>query len=167
MHVSLASRLFGVGVLAFAATAAGPFAWADRAAVKPVIRSVTFTGGVKHPTITIRGANFGLRPRHDPRCHPAGRGVCGNYTGYDFGVSLYLIDRAKGHGFAAGRYRPSVPELDAISFVVTKYSATEIVYSFGNWYDKVGMPRYHYRLAAQDHVTVSVKGTSFSTTVTY
>jgi hypothetical protein len=65
--------------------------------------------------------------------------------------------------------RPSVPELDAISLVVAKYSATEIIFHFGNWYTKVGMARYHYRLAAGDHVTVAVtvKGTSLSTTETY
>src|ERR1022692_1066365 len=169
MHLRLASRaLFGVGLLAFAVTAAGPSAWADRAvSTKPVISSVTFSGSVSHPTVTIKGTNFGKQPRHDPGCHPAGQGVCGNYTGYDYGNSLYLADRANGHGFAAGRYRPSIPELDAISFVITKYSATEIVFHFGNWYNQIGMPRYHYQLAADDHVTVTVRGSSRSTTVKY
>jgi hypothetical protein len=169
MRVRIAGGVvLGVSLLAFSLTAAGPSAWANRVAVpKPVIRSVTFSGSARHPTITIRGAHFGKQPRHDPGCHPAGEDKCGHYTGYDFGTALYLVDKAGGHGFSAGRYRPGIHELDAVSFRIIKYTRSKIVLHFGNWYLRVGLPQFHLRLAAGDHVTMTVRGRSRSVTVKY
>lgn len=156
------------GLLAVAVTAIGSSAWAaNPARPRPVIRSVTFSGNARKPTITIRGQHFGTEPRHDPGCHPAGFFKCGPYTGYDYGTSLYLVDKTGMHPFSAGRYRPMITELDAVSFVVTKYSDSKIVLHFGSYYRLVGIPHFHWRLSAHDHVTVTVKGTSRHVTVKY
>jgi hypothetical protein len=78
-----------------------------------------------------------------------------------------LIDKTGKHPFSAGRYRPKISELDAVSFIVTKYSDLRIVLHFGSYYHLVGMPHYHWRLSARDHVTVNVKGSSRQVTVKY
>lgn len=156
------------GLFAVAVTAIGSAAWAAQpAGPGAVIRSVTFSGSARHPTITITGKHFGTEPRHDPGCHPAGFFKCGSYTGYDYGTSLYLVDKTGKHPFSAGRYRPKISELDAVSFIVTKYSDSKIVLHFGSYYRLVGMPHFHWRLSARDHVTVTVKGGSRHVTVKY
>ena len=156
------------GLLTAAAMAIGPSAWAPHAAPdSPVIRSVIFSGSASNPTITIRGAHFGTRPPHDPGCHPAGFFRCGSYTGYDFGTALYLVDKTGRRPFSAGRYRPRIEELDAVSFIVTRYSDSVIVLHFGNYYRLVGMPQFHWRLSARDLVTVAVRGSTRSVTVRY
>jgi hypothetical protein len=160
-------------VLTVAVTAIGSSAWTAHASAPaalkpgPVIRSVTFSGSARHPTITIKGEHFGPEPRHAPGCHPAGFFKCGSYTGYDYGTSLYLVDKTGKHPFSAGRYRPKITELDAVSFVVTKYSDSKIVLHFGSYYRLVGMPHFHWRLSARDHVTMSVKGSSRQVIVKY
>jgi hypothetical protein len=54
-----------------------------------------------------------------------------------------------------------------VSFIVTKYSDSRIVLHFGSYYRLVGMPQFHWRLSARDHVTVTVKGSSRQVTVKY
>ena len=54
MRLRRSSQAALCGMLAVAVTAIAPSAWATHAAPsRPVIRSVTFSGSARHPTITI------------------------------------------------------------------------------------------------------------------
>ena len=77
------------------------------------------------------------------------------------------MDKTGAHPFSAGRYRPAIGELDAVSFIVTKYTDSKIVLHLGSYYRLVGMPHFHWKLSAHDRVTMTVKGNSRSTSVKY
>lgn len=127
------------------------------------ITSVSFSGGASNPTVTIVGSGFGSRPQPAPSYKPAppngtrppyGCTTSGN-VGYDYGTKLWLADAAKGRGWAAGRYRAGVKELDCVGLLVSSYTPTKIVYRLGADYEV-----HHYKLAAGDPYQISVNGTS-------
>jgi hypothetical protein len=126
----------------------------------PRITSVTFTGGPTDPTVTIVGTGFGSRPQPSPSYQPAppegtippyGCTTGGN-VGYDYAVNLWLVDSAEGRGWAAGRYRPGVKELDCVGLLLSSYTPTKIVYRLGADYKA-----HAYQLATGDPYQVAVK----------
>ena len=50
----------------------------------------------------------------------------------DYGTSFYVAGVSK--GFAGGRYRPSLGELDCIDIVATKFTSTQVDFHFGPFY---------------------------------
>lgn len=159
------SRIFLVSCLAGALLPAVALSPAWGGTTSATITSVTVTGTASNPVITIRGHHFGARPAHNPSCHPGDGGVCGSYTGYDFGTKLYLVDKSPVL-FSAGRYRPAKSELDSIGLVITTYTQRKIVYHFGSGYHH-GHGSAGLRLKKGDHYRVSVRGANATGTVHY
>ncbi|MGZ6838620.1 MAG: hypothetical protein ACXVGE_22395, partial [Blastococcus sp.] len=134
-------------------------------AASPSISSVVITGSQAHPVITIKGSGFGSRPAPNPAYHPPAltHRLCpakpveplARY-GWDFGTHLYLVDSSQHPAWAAGRYRPALGELDCIGLLLSKYTATEIVFRLGAAYPTIPGAPAHYALAAGDEYTVSV-----------
>jgi hypothetical protein len=66
--------------------------------------------------------------------------------------------------WAAGRYRPSIGELDCIGLIVTKFTSSEVDFRFGSGYAQF-YPKY--TLAPGDTVQISVNGASKTVPVKY
>ena len=145
-------------------------------AAGPTITAVTFTGGQAHPVITIVGSGFGAQPSPNPSYHPPSltHPLCPVKPtkplaayGFDYGTRLFLVDSTAHPGWAAGRYRPGLRELDCIGFLIEHYTPTKIVYRLGAAYPHVPTAPATYALAAGDSYTVGVNGASFSGKVHY
>lgn len=125
------------------------------------ILSVSFTGTVANPTLTIVGTGFGSRPRPSPPYKPTppkgttppyGCTATGN-VGYDYGTSLWLADLVKAHVWSAGRYRPAINELDCVGLLIVSYTPTKAVFHLG-----VDYKVHHYQLTEGDPYQVAVSG---------
>ena len=94
------------------------------------IHTVTVTGSVDAPTITIHGVDFGSAPTW--AANSAGCGATGKNFGTTWwlGDPLYLKDTSA--NWSAGE--PN----DCIGLVLSSYTSHQIVFSFGNYYDKTG-----------------------------
>src|SRR5262249_58862021 len=126
---------------------------------------VGFWGSRATASLVIRGKNMGTRQKPHPSSPPAGQMGCPAVSGdpgYDYGTSLYIESTSK--GYAGGRYRPEVNELDCIDLVVTKFTSTEVDFHFGPFYAK-----YNTKFAFNpgDPVRVVVNGASKSAVVKY
>ena len=155
----------GLALLSSSAIAAGP-----------TITAVTFSGGQAHPTITIVGSGFGARPSPSPGYHPPSLShpLCPVKPtkplaayGFDYGTRLFLVDSTQRPIWAAGRYRPGLPELDCIGLLIERYTPTKVVYRLGAAYPHVPSTPATYALAAGDSYAVGVNGASFSGKVHY
>jgi hypothetical protein len=161
------SRSLRVGFVAVAAGSAALIAVPSPAwsAPKASISSVTVSGSASHPVVTILGHYFGHRPTPRPRCRPGNFNQCGHFSGRDFGIKLYFVERSNTR-FSAGRFRPRLSELDAIGLVVTTYTSSKIVYHFGSGYHH-GHSRYGWQLKNGDHYSVTVDGAHHTGNVHY
>ena len=132
-----------------ATTAAGSAVSADRTfrTAGPKITAVTFTGTPASPTVTITGTNLGT----EPTATPAGCGA----TGSNFGTSLWFDDITAAWAGGEGG--------DCIGLLVASYSATQIVYTFGSFYNTNGLAPVN----SGDQYQVTVSGKTFSATVAY
>ncbi len=130
-----------------ATTAAGRAIGADRTFTTkgPKITSVAFTGTPSAPTVTVTGKNFGSEPAGSP----AG---C-NDSGQDFGTALLFTETTQ--QWTAGQSG------DCIGLVVSSYSATRVVFTFGSDYSNFGP------VTSGDGYMVSVVGATKSGTVAY
>ena len=138
-----ARRLLRLSMCVCGAIAAIGFVVASGAlAAGPRITSVAFTGNQAHPTITIRGQGLGELPSPRPSYHPLGHPLCppkptlplARY-GFNYGVRLYLEDFTQ--HWSAGRYRPSLNELDCIGVIATAFNPTHIVIHLGAAYPRL------------------------------
>lgn len=115
------------------------------------VTSVKFSGRPKHPKITIKGKGFGTKP--------AGLSdnttSCGTYkkNGDDFGSGLSFTDVGK---FGGGSGTP--PSGSCIGLIVTKWTATTIVFHFGDAYDTFGS----WIVAPGDQFQIAFGGTETS-----
>jgi hypothetical protein len=130
------------------------------------ISSVTVSGTTQNPSIVVKGTNLGSKPAPNPSVSPSNQRLCpvvikGN-VGLDYGTSLYLNDNTG--NFSAGRYRPTLNELDCIGLIVTKFTPTEIDLRPGNGYQQF-LPKY--QLNDGDAVEIAVNGTSKTVHVKY
>ena len=138
-----------------------------RAAPTARISSVTFNGNQQNPSFVIHGQNLGKRPAPNPSGSPSNKPplcpvtIQGN-AGLDYGTNLFINDNTR--SLAAGRYRPSVNELDCIGLIVTKFTPTEVAYRFGSYYEQV-YPKYV--LTPGDTVEVVVNGATKTVHVKY
>jgi len=138
---------------------------------EPTITSVSTTGTVANPTITITGSGFGAAPSADPagavsslaNC-PASPGP--GPAGFDYGNSLYVSDTNANGGFTAGQYTTSgEAQADCVGLVIVSYTDTQMVLKYGNVYDQ-NIPNNMYVLSNGDPLKVVVKGATVSSTVT-
>jgi hypothetical protein len=130
-----------------ATTAAGRAIGADRTfkTKGPKITSVVFTGSPAAPTVTVTGKNLGTEPAGSP----AG---C-NDSGQDFGTALFFSEVTQ--QWTAGQSG------DCIGLVVSSYTATRIVFTFGSNYNNFGP------VTAGDGYSVTGNGATRSGTVAY
>jgi len=118
--------------------AAGSRSHADSAA-RATIGSVSFSGSHSMPVITVVGKGLSI-PRPLPAVSPSNQPLCplkikGN-AGKDYGTRFYLLAFSTASGadqleYAAGRYRPSLNELDCIGIVVLSHSPTRVRFTLG------------------------------------
>jgi len=137
----------------------------------PIISSVSTTGTLVDPTITITGSGFGTAPPADPTSTvstlagcPASMGA--GPSGFDYGNNLYISDLNTNSGFTAGQYTTSgEAQADCVGLVIESYTDSQIVLQYGNVYDQ-NLPRNMYVLHNGDPLKVVVKGATFMTTAT-
>jgi hypothetical protein len=136
------------------------------------IRSLTLSGTPAKPIFTLHGTHLAL-PARNPSRPPSGQPLCPlkvtGHVGFDYGNHFYVIawdGQPAGHNnelYSAGRYRPSLNELDCIGLIVLSHSPTRIAFTFGHAYTQY---RSQYReLANGDVVDVALDRTSFATVV--
>jgi hypothetical protein len=130
----------------------------------PSITGVQFHGSASNPTIVITGQNLGTEPPASPTGHVSGQNGCPAFTddqGYDYGTNLYITLPG---GVSGGRYRPEMSETDCVDLVVTKFTSTEVDFTFGSFYSQQ-YPKY--ALSAGGPYQVVVNGATYGGTVTY
>ncbi len=155
------------GVMGLLLPAAAP-------AAGPKIRAVRFSGNQAHPVITITGQQLGKTPRPNPAYHPLGHPLCppkpilpGARYGFDYGIRLYLEDSEAQPVWSAGRYRPSLNELDCIGIVLVRFTPSRVVYRLGAAYPNLVGKSSVYTLKEGDTFVVAVNGASFKGRVHY
>jgi hypothetical protein len=140
---------------------------------KPSITAVKVSGSPSHPVFTITGHGLSV-PKPNPTSSPSGQQLCplkisGN-AGFDYGNSLFVIGwdgqplDANAQLYSAGRYRPTLSELDCIGIVVLKHTAKRITLTFGHGYQQYysAKPRFIHN---GDVVEVGVGPARFATVV--
>jgi hypothetical protein len=136
------------------------------AASGPSISAVYFSAGSSSPTITVIGSGFGAEPPGGSTSTLTGLS-CGGNNGDLYGQYLWLQDNTG--DWSAGLFDPS-SSFSYIGIVISSYSDTKIVYSFGacyNSYVTINAPTFTGLLSAGDSYTMNVRGTSVSGTVEY
>ena len=122
------------------------FTWAEEqpflagSTFAPSISGVTLSGTPAAPTVTVTGSNFGsAAPTATPETCQAGD------TGNDYGIGgLEFQDLTEGWG--AGESG------DCIGLLLTSWSSTKVVFTFGNEYANYGP------INAGDQIEVNVQG---------
>lgn len=109
------------------------------------ITAVKVSGSSSHPVFTVMGHGLSV-PEPNPRMSPSGQPLCplkisGN-AGFDYGNAFFVIvwdgqpKDANTQLYAAGRYRPTLNELDCIGIVVIAHTAERITFTFGHGYQQ-------------------------------
>ncbi len=139
----------------------------------PRITSVTTTGTVAAPLITVIGKGFGSVPPPLPVSDVSTIQGCptissGGAPGFDYGSNLYVTDLKAAVGssmWTAGQYTTTgEAQADCVGLVIVSWSDTQITFTYGNVYDH-NIPANHYVLTNGDPLKVVVKGATFTTTV--
>jgi hypothetical protein len=122
----------------------------------PTISSVTITGALTNPTVTVSGSGFG---NENDLGSPVPATYCSNSaTGIDYDNNLWISD-----GWGAGE--GSGPFGDCTGLNVSSYTNSQIVFTFGSGYG-TGVGQYGV-LSPGDSFTMTVLGTTFSGTVPF
>ena len=168
-------RIYLIGIISLTA-ALCLCAGAESSAADAKITSVSFAGNEINPTITIRGTGFGVRPTPNPPYHPPALNhpLCRarptlplTRYGYDYGTELFLQDSSQAPAWSAGRYRPSLRELDCIGLQVSKYTPTVIVLRLGAAYPLIPGTPGAYALETGDKYIIGVGSARHSGQVRY
>ena len=164
-RATLAAGFFFLPIAGVSAAAhSGPTAFDSAASV---ITSVTFSGSPAKPTVIIAGRGLSI-PLPNPAVSPSNQPLCpkvihGN-AGLDYGTRFYVVafadDKLK---YAAGRYRPSLGELDCIGIVVLSHTPTKVRLQFGAAYREFAYPP----LVNGDLAEVVLNGAAFGLVVRY
>ncbi|HEX6392753.1 MAG TPA: hypothetical protein VFZ97_04890 [Acidimicrobiales bacterium] len=132
------------------------------------ITSVVFSGTTLNPTVTVSGSGLGQLPAPNPTYTPEGTNLCplppSANQGYDYGTSFYLFDTSR--NWAGGRYRPNLNELDCIGLIESKFTPSQVVFTFGSAYSQY-QQKDNYLLAEGDSYELAVNGAVFRGTVHY
>jgi hypothetical protein len=139
----------------------------------PSITAVKVSGSPSRPVFTVRGHGLTV-PKPNPKTSPSGQSLCplkisGN-AGLDYGNSFFVNmwdgqpQTANTQLYAAGRYRPTLNELDCIGIVVRKHTPERISFTFGHGYQQYyrAKPRFIHN---GDVVEVGVGPARFATVV--
>jgi hypothetical protein len=141
---------------------------------RAVITSLTVAGTPAKPVFTILGRALTV-PRPNPKTAPARQRMCplkttGN-VGHDYGTRFYLIawdgqaTSSNALLYSAGRYRPTLNELDCIGIVLVSHTPSQLVFRFGHAYSQFSS---QYRpLTNGDVVEVVLNDASRATVVHY
>ena len=137
------------------------------------ITAVKVSGSSSHPMFTVMGRGLSV-PKPNPAKSPSGQPLCpvqisGN-AGLDYGNQFFVImwDAQPQDGntqlYAAGRYRPTLNELDCIGIVVLKHTAGLITFTLGHGYQQYygAKPRF---IRNGDVIEVGVGAARFATVV--
>lgn len=137
---------------------------ADSSSPKVTITSVSITGvstlgGPSNPTVTVNGTGFGGKmPASQPV--PSCPGDPATGLGVNFlKAKLYIND------YSAQNWQAGFAPGDCIGLVVSSYTKTQIVFTFGSWYQAPGgggQGPTGDALAVGDPYTMSVKGAHFT-----
>jgi hypothetical protein len=141
------------------------------AASGPSITAVKVSGSPSHPVFTVTGHRLTV-PK--PKTSPSQRPLCplkikGN-AGLDYGNTFFVNmwdgqpQDSNAQLYAAGRYRPTLNELDCIGIVVLKHTPNRITFTFGHGYQQYysAKPRF---LKNGDVIEVEVGPARFATVV--
>jgi hypothetical protein len=112
----------------------------------PSITAVAVSGTEAVPVVTVRGTGFGALASLGS-AQPAG--ACGG-SGSDYQNNFYLSD-------LTGRWNAGQGPGDCVGVVISSYSDTVVVFSFGSSYADLGE-----NLAEDDAITMTVLGATFS-----
>ncbi len=154
------STAAAVVALLTAATLSTSPAGAATAPATPTVKSVTITGDVNNPTVTISGRHFRHRPHNSWGANDT---TCGQYVdnGRWWGLQgLWISDDT--HSWQAGAGNPRHGG-DCIGVKVLSWSPTQVVFVFGSAYASYD----HWTLDDGDAFTVTVRQSSYSGTVSY
>ena len=148
---------------------------AASSAGKPAITAVKVSGSPSRPVFTVTGHGLSV-PKPNPTTSPSGQPLCplkisGN-AGFDYGNELFVIVwdgqplSTNAQLYAAGRYRPTLNELDCIGIVVLSHTAERITFTFGHGYQQYysAKPRF---IRNGDVVEVGVGGARYATVVRF
>ncbi len=133
------------------------------------IDSVTTSGSPADPKVIVRGQGFGAQPAPDPASVPEGQQGCpaapAAGDGHLYGTHLYFTDLHARVGsytsWTAGEFTPGGNgQFDCVGLVIDRWTPTEVVFGFGNLYDKM-IPQNYYLLSSGDTFQVWVQGATF------
>ena len=127
--------------------------WSEVVVIGSTINSVVLSGSAAAPTITVTGSGFGSMASLGAPQTPCGP----SSTGSDYGNNLSLADTTQAWDAGQG---PPAP-CDDIGLVISSYSNTQIVFTFGSNYPSLGS------LTQGDSYTMNVLGGSLSGIATY
>ena len=119
--------------------------------VGATVSNVAFLGSATAPKILITGSGFGTAPPY-----PSYPVNCGSASGLDYGYDLYVQDFTA--NWAAG-LRTVSGATDCVGLVVTAWSDSQIVFSFGN--------AYANNLNSGDSYSLTAFATTVTGTVSY
>jgi hypothetical protein len=163
--------LLGAAILVtsqLAAAGYGATASHDREAAA-AITSVTFSGSPAKPVITEVGRGLSV-PSPSPKISPSNQPLCpkaitGN-AGLDYGTGLFVTAFANDqHLYSAGRYRPTLNELDCIGLIVLSHTPKKLRFTFGAAYRQAD---FGYKpLVNGSLVEVVVRNAAFGVVVHY
>lgn len=141
----------------------------------PTITAVKVSGSSSRPVFTLVGRGL-VVPKPNPTTSPSGQSLCplkisGN-AGLDYGTGLFVVvwdgqtNDSNDLLYAAGRYRPSLNELDCIGLVILKHTPTQITMTFGHGYQQyyASKPRF---IRNGDVVEVGDGAARFATVVRF
>jgi hypothetical protein len=157
MHRKL---LFGAGAIALAVGASGLLGGLAFASGAPVsVSSVTLSGSLSSPTMTITGSGFGASPTGGVAAGPLPNCGNGTWTGKDYPAGkLWFDDANASETWTAGALNGTGG--DCVGWVIDSYSAKKIVLSFGTAYGSFG-----WTLHDSDQFVLSIKGEPFNGSV--
>jgi hypothetical protein len=144
-------------------------------AAAPTITALEVSGSSSRPVFTVTGHGL-VVPAPNPAVSPSGQPLCplkisGN-AGLDYGNGLFVIAWAGGpldtnaQLYAAGRYRPTLNELDCIGIIVLTHAPGRITFTFGHGYEQYyrSKPRL---IRNGDVVEVGIGSARFATVVRF
>jgi hypothetical protein len=174
---SLPRRAFAVALLLGAGGALGSSALASASDTSATsVRALTVSGSPARPVFTLGGSGLSM-PQPNPKTSPSNKPplcplvISGN-AGLNYGTQFYLLAWSAGPTnnnsfmYAAGRYRPSLSELDCIGLIVLSHTAKKVVFTLGHAYQQ------YYRtkprlLRNRDVIEVVFKGAAIAGVVRY
>jgi hypothetical protein len=173
LRSSVQDGLLAVAAVASAVAVVAGAAGASTGRSSVSITSLTIKGGPSNPVFTITGEGLSV-PQPNPKSSPSNQKLCpltisGN-AGLDYGTQFYVLawpaqaNDTNNLLYAAGRYRPSLNELDCVGIVVTSQSPTSVTFTLGHAYVQYyqSKPRW---IHTGDVVEVVLKGAAFATVV--